>query len=433
MPLVGGGRLPLAFITAGLLMLAGAVVALLFRPDLLLLPYSHPQVVGLVHLWLPGFLLSVCIGAIYQLMPVVLGVPPRLRLSGAWIHWALHVASVVVLVRGFWTAQFGWVALGGAGVTLGLGVLGTTLFRTFAASPRRDAPAWCFPLAAGWLLLTVVAGVALALNRRWPYLPLPVTALLQAHAHLGLAGFFLSLLQGVTFQLVPMFTMGDAARPKLIRAGLWITQAALLFLIPGLAFSQPLLTGLGAGLLVLSLACSGVALHATLQTRRRRLLETGLRAFVVGAACFIAVALLGVSTLIVPDVSTGPLPALYGLLLVGGGLSLTVLGMLCKIVPFLVWMRAYGPVVGKRPVPVATTLGHAVAERLWLRLHFVALLVLSIGVLTSHLLILRLGAGLLAVALLALFTSFARVIRHLFVPVVTPLPPRVVPAHPTLS
>jgi hypothetical protein len=29
-------------------------------------------------------------------------------------------------------------------------------------------------------------------------------------------------------------------------------------------------------------------------------------------------------------------------------------GMLCRIVPFLTWMRAYGPKVGRAPAPAAS-------------------------------------------------------------------------------
>src|SRR6187401_1382636 len=89
--LVAGARLPLAFIGTGLVAFALAVGALAVRPQLLLLPHSHPHVVALAHLWLPGFLLSVSMGAMYQLMPVVLGTALELPIAAAWAHGGLHV------------------------------------------------------------------------------------------------------------------------------------------------------------------------------------------------------------------------------------------------------------------------------------------------------------------------------------------------------
>lgn len=94
--LVAGGRLPLAFISAGLGAFAVASVTLALNPGVLLLPVIHPYVVALAHLWLPGFLLSVCLGAIYQLMPVVLGTPLMIKNVGAWTHLVLHLVGVTL-------------------------------------------------------------------------------------------------------------------------------------------------------------------------------------------------------------------------------------------------------------------------------------------------------------------------------------------------
>ena len=46
----------------------------------------------------------------------------------------------------------------------------------------------------------------------------------------------------------------------------------------------------------------------------------------------------------------------YAVLIVFGGLLPCLAGMMCKIVPFLTWMRAYGPRVGRGPTPAASTL-----------------------------------------------------------------------------
>src|SRR5690606_16769978 len=100
-------------------------------------------------------------------------------------------------------------------------------------------------------------------------------------------------------------------------------------------------------------------------------LDVGVRAFVIGMALLGVGALVGlalVSDLVGAERALGGAVA-YGVIVVGGGLSLTVLGMLAKILPFLVWMRAYGPRVGKEPVPVATSLAARCLEELWLWAH----------------------------------------------------------------
>jgi len=416
--LVAGARLPLAFIGLGLGALALAVGSVAVRPDVLLLPNPHPWVVALAHLWLPGFLLSVCFGAIYQLMPVVLGAALRLPLAAAWAHLGLHAGGVALLVGGFVTGRFELVAIGGGAVTLGAGAILAGTWRTFLEATRRDAIAWSFPAAVSWLAATLIFGVVLALNRRAPFLPWSVVDLLRAHAHVGLAGFFLTLLQGATFQLVPMFTMAELRGAGLVRAGFGLTQGGLLALIPGLAIGMWWLELVGASLVVAGVACSGVALVATLRGRRRRVLDPGLKAFGLGAALLALAAGGGVMLLLrrEADAWAWAGAGAYGAVIIVGALSFMILGMLCKIIPFLVWMKTYGPRVGRQPVPLATALGSRALEHAWLGLHGAALIMLVAGVLAASLVSVVVGAAMLAVAVGIFLVNVARIGVHLFRP-----------------
>lgn len=416
--LVAGARLPLAFIGLGLIAFAAANAVLVLRPQLLLLPHVHPGVVALAHLWLPGFLLSVSMGAIYQLMPVVLGHALRMPLSAAWAHFGAHAIGVTLLASGFALGRFEIVALGGCAVTAGVVVLLFGTWRTFLASPRRDAIGWSFPLAVSWLAATVLLGIVLALNRRSPFLPLSVLDLLRAHAHLGLGGFFLTLLQGATFQLVPMFTMADFRRPRWVRAGLGLTQAGLLVLTPGLACSRPVVTIAGAGLVAAGVGASAVALVTTFRSRRRRVLDAGLKAFALGAALLGTATVAGVVLAMVrlPDETVLTASAVYGVALIAGALSFMILGMLCKIIPFLVWMKVYGPRAGRQPVPQATALGSHGLEQAWIATHGIALVVVLVAVCTRSHSLAVMGAALLAVAALIFLSNVARILRHLLRP-----------------
>lgn len=415
-PLVAGARLPLAFIVFGLIALAAGATWLALDPAALMLPHMHPHVVALAHVWLPGFLLSACIGAMYQLMPVVLGTALRGG-GGVWIHFGLHVAGVAALVAGLALGRFEWAALGGTLVSIGIVLLAQAVLRTFVASGRRDVASRCFPLAAGWLAITVLAGVSLAVLRRWPVLPFSPLGLLRAHAHLGFVGFFLTLLQGTTFQLVPMFTMADARKLRAAGAGLAATQLGLLLLAFGLGGEWVLVSGAGAMLIAAGVGLSAVAFVATLGTRRRRQLEPGLQSFVIGTTLIAASVLVGLALLVLPAGSMSFAGAMsYGLIVIGGALSLTVMGMLAKIIPFLVWMRTYGPRIGRGPVPSATSLPSRPLERAWLALHLAALPLLAAAPLTGLRHLAMLGAWLLAAGVAAFLANAVRVLAHSWQP-----------------
>jgi len=413
-PLVAGGRLPLAFIILGLVAFGVAAASLAAEPGLLLLPHVHPHVLALVHLWLPGFLLSIGIGALYQLMPVVVGTPLTFPASGAWLHFGLHSIGVALLVCGFATGRFSVVATGGILVSAGVLLLLWATWGTFLRSPRRDAVAWSFPLAVTWLAGTTLSGVVFALNRRAPFIPVSVLALLRAHAHVGLAGFFVTLLQGATFQLIPMFTLADLKRPRWIRAGLGLGQLGLLVLTAGHAVDHYPLTLSGALLLTIGLGATGAALAATLRSRRRRVLEPGLKAFVGGAVLAGIAAGVGLTLVLTRDTHPPALTTLYGVWVIGGALTGMLLGMVCKIVPFLVWMRAYGPRAGRHPVPLATALGSHLLENIWLGSHATALATIGAALWLDSPGLLSLATGLFAAGGAALLGSIGRTLRHLW-------------------
>lgn len=425
--MVAGGRLPLAFIALGLAAFGLATAGLATRPALLLLPTSHPHVVALVHLWLPGFLLSICLGAVYQMMPVVLGTPLAASAGRAWFHFWLHGGGVALLVAGFAAGRFAVVAGGGTLVSIGSLLLAVATWRTFLRSSRRDAIAWCFPLAVTWLAATTLSGVVFALNRRAPFIPASILALLRAHAHVGLAGFFLTLLQGATFQLIPMFTMADLKHPAWIKAGLGLSQLGLSLLSIGHGWEIAPLTFVGALILTAGMGASGVALVATLKSRRRRILEPSLKAFIGGATLAAIAAVIGVALVGSRNAGPSTLTTVYGVVAIGA-LTAMLLGMAGKIVPFLVWMRVYGPRAGRQVVPQATALGSARLETLWLWLHASALALISVAAWSGSLPWLSLGAILLAAGSAALLGSIGRTLRHLWRPL-TGAPP----ASPAVS
>jgi len=416
--LTGGGWIPLGFIYWGLIAGTASSIWVAVSPQLLLSHPLQPGVIALVHAWLPGFLLSICFGAVYQLMPVVLGTDLAVRSGWLWGHLCIHVFGTLILVAGFAHGDYPLAAAGGLFISIGVLVFMLTCETTFARSDRRDAVAWTFLLAGYWLMATVVFGTLLALNKRWSLIPLPATQLLSVHAHMGLIGFFLTLLQGSTFQLVPMFTMGQLRNPGSIRNGLIFSQAGLLCLGPGIAWGfKPVLM---AGLLFMTLAMifSGHAFSATLRSRKRKRLEPGIKSFAWGMMALAAATLLGTYAIHSgSDLASDPkIARLYITVGVALALSLSILGMLCKILPFLIWMKAYGGKIGKQKVPLATELSSRRLEMSWLMLHTSGIMVCLSAVLWENILLAVVGTLLFATGSVCFFSNATRIVLHLIYP-----------------
>ncbi len=423
--LAAQGRLPLAFMGLALIWLLVATTLLVAHPGLLGMPHAAPPVIALTHSWMLGFFVTVACGAVYQLVPVALTTTLWKENLGWWHFW-LHAVGVPGMVFFFQSYQLKWVALFATAVILGVLLFTVNTWVTVGRSTRRDVVAWAIILAAGWLCLAVLAGLFLALNRLFTWVPVAPLALLRMHAHLGLIGFFLALLQGVAFQLIPMFTMGEVRDWGPAKAGLWFSQAGLVALVPALIWQWAVLTYLGAVAVTIGLVFSGYGLQQSLTTRKKRKLDPGIAVFLRGGIGIYAAALAGIA-LTLPDSTRstavgGFNPMIYALLGILGGLMPCIAGMMCKVVPFLTWMRVYGPLVGRRPTPPAHSLTHPRLEYWGLGLQQFAVLPLLVGAWWSSQLWLHLGAWLLAVGVVLFLADMVGVMKHLWLPATAPAP-----------
>ena len=418
----GGGwarqvRLPLAFMALGLVWLVIGAVLLAFHPEVLLLAHTSPSFVALAHAWILGVMVSVACGAAYQLAPVALGT----SLAGerrAWWHLGLHAAGVPGMVYAFYKWDMARLGHFGFAVAMGVGLFADTLWRTVRSAKHPSLVGRSLALAAGWLLLTVVAGLIVASNACWHFIPVNPLALLRAHAHLALVGFFVTLLQGVSFHLVAMFTLGEVRRPRHATWGLWLTQIALLGLVPSLALDVEWLSFFFSIVALVGLASSGWAFAATVASRRKRRLDPGLLGLIAGI-CGVGVAGLSGVALLWPGMPWGSAPGgfsanVYGLLVVVGAFLPAILGMMCKVVPFLTWMLAYGPRVGRSATPAAHQMTHPRIEGLGLALALCSVGPLAAGAWTLSLALVQAGVVLLLAAVALIIADMVLVLRHLF-------------------
>jgi len=380
--------------------------------------FGDPGTLALAHAWILGFLLPSCLGAVYQLLPVVAG------RSLAWpgmarCHLVLHVPGVMGLVAGFAAGNYRAAAGAGAVVLLGFVCCAATVLRTLWLSAARDEVVGAFAASACWLVLTGGAGLLLALNRLHGFLPGASLDWLRLHAHMGLAGVFVTLILGAVFRLLPMFTLGEVRSWARVRVALLLSQAGLLGLLFSFAEHIAWATGVFGVVLASAIALAVREAGAVLASRRKRLLDHGLRAFSAGAVVLLAAQVLGLALVLFAE--PGGLFLLrgalgYGLLVVVGSLLLMICGMLLKIVPFLVWLRAYGKRVGRGPVPLASKLPVDWLEQAWFESHVIGLVLLLIGVARAESVWLQWGAAGLLVSFTLFTCNLVGVARHLWRP-----------------
>ena len=353
--------LPLSYLTIATAMFVAAALAVPFLATELAGHYYHPRILALTHTLTLGWITLTIMGASYQIVPMVLGRPVWSERLGRW-QLALMVAGIAGMVGHFFIGQWSGLLWAAALVSLGVGAQLVN-----AILSVRGLTAWTFTsrlvvFAHVGLGLTTLFGTLLGVDKLLHVLPGRFYANLHAHVHLALLGWVLPMVIGVAARVYPMFLLARELSGWSGRVQLWGLGVGVPATVIGIAASRWLLV---AGALA---AAAAVVAHlawivAMVRSRKRPSLDWGLRFVLTGALALAPATALGLGLAF--DLLAGPRVALaYAALALGGWASLTIAGMLLKIVPFLVWYRAYGPRAGREPVPTLPDLGWPAGERL---------------------------------------------------------------------
>jgi hypothetical protein len=411
-------RVPLPFFGFGIGSLLLAGYGFLTNSEILTQGHQSPAVVSLVHLWVLGFLLSIVMGALYQMVPVVLETS-LYRVDLSEFHCFCHIVGISGMVYFF--SQWNIKQVGHFGSLLLLGMLffAYNIFRTLIQMKRFHPVALFVFCSVGWLLCTMFFGLWITIGKFWPDL-FPVSwrsGALAAHAHLGLLGFFINLIVGVSYRLIPMFCVSEIQSI----ARVWISFVALqlgtawIFLSTALQEeSFQLVSGLGVAVGFLFYFWE---LMAILMKRKRKNLDGGLKAFVGGVFCLLPAIVLGVLIVTANSESVEDLEALkksYAIMVAIGVVGLSVIGMFNKIFPFLVWYHLYGPWLGKSPIPSVNQLAPGILTELSFWVYLGGVLSITGGLLFNKTEILHGGAVALGVSIAFYIIYYILVARHIF-------------------
>lgn len=442
--------LPLRFMMTGLLALITGVALLAARPDLLATYHYNQYVIALTHLWVLGWICTIVMGAMYQLVPVALETKLYSERLARW-QFVLHLVGFAGMVWMFWKWDLKQVGHFGSTLAVGVGLFAWNITRTLRRVPRWNVIATAVASALVWMCLTILAGLTIAAGKctyesaasasgagvlggmlaglkasaafvgRFDQL-----AAMHAHAHLGAVGIFIMLIVGISYKLVPMFTLSEVQAMWRARASIWLLNAGLaasFFCILLRSRFKPL----AAGLIVLGLILYGLEMRAIIRARKRRTLDWGIKYFLTAISLLIPLSMLGLALswpTLPLNAFTGQLENLYGFLGLAGVVSFAIVGMLYKILPFLVWYRAYSRQIGQSKVPSLADLYSARLQAAGYWIYLGALAVIAAGIVLGNAIGVRAGAILLGCSLLILAVNAASILSHLVRPRIQPLPAR---------
>jgi hypothetical protein len=332
--------------------------------------YYQPRILALTHTLTLGWITLTILGASYQLIPILLERPVWSERLGRW-ELGLAALGVVGIVGHAAIASWSGLVWGAGLLAAGIGAHVVNTALTLRGLRRWSFTAGMLVMGFSGLVLTALFGAALGVEHLRAFLPGDFYARLHAHVHLAVLGWVLPLVLGVSARVYPMFLLA----PPPGRRTATVQAAGLTLGVPAVVIgllAAPWLTAVGAIAVGAAITAHVVWLASLLRASRRPALDWPLRFLVAGAAYLALAAALGMALAF--GVTSGPRVAFaYGVMVVGGWASLTIVGMMLKIVPFLVWYQVYAPFAGRAPVP-------GLADLRWPAMEAVAFVSLAAGV-----------------------------------------------------
>lgn len=326
------------FITAPLFAIGAGCLLLWAGPELFASRWT-PAALALTHLVTVGFMMQVMLGAMQQLLPVMAGANIRRPLLVATVVHAAITVGGILLVLAFLTSKP--LLFGCAVVFLGGGVGG---FIAAALYALHGVPATS-PIVRGLRLgllglsVTVSIGLLNAVSMGWS-LGVPLEQLANMHLGWGFVAWGCAMLGAVGFVAVPMFQQ-TPQYPGWFGRGFAVVAIAMVAV-----WSVAELGGMGRGAATLAAGVVAVAasfawmtLKVQRQGKRQKLDAVQLLWRVAMVSALLACALWLLTRVSDTVALWQNWPLLFGALLLFGGFMSVILGMLYKIVPFLVWLH----------------------------------------------------------------------------------------------
>lgn len=306
-------------------------------------PFAHthtPALLAATHCITLGFVSMIMLGAVQQVLPVVIGSTlPAPRLI-AWSSQLLLIAGTLLLSFGFMLSRPALLNSAWPLLALSFAIFISAAMISLARAAARNASRNAIFLALLSLTAAVILGSLLAYGYATG-LALGYPRLAAGHISMALGGWVMLLTVGVSFQVVPMFQL-TPGYPKWLTARLAPAIFAVLFLHLLLLLLDAAPRWLETATEIMFWLSAILFSSATLlvQYRRRRIIpDATLSFFRLGMSSLLCLAVLWLTLhyFIDPDF----FKMLGGILFLLGFAMSLIFGMIYKIVPFLVWFHLF--------------------------------------------------------------------------------------------
>ena len=330
-----------------------AAIMMFFASNDISVTYMSPKVLSIAHVLILGWITMIIFGALYQLIPVVMEVKLYSEKLAMTSFITLAIGTPMIAFS-FWTdfisASHAMMTGGGlviiSVIVFIINVLGSAFKTEIKTIENRFIAS-----SAIWLLLTVSLGLSIVL-----FPQILSYGSFQVHIHLGIIGWFMMLVVGVSSTLMPMFFISHQLNKKCLERAYWFINGGLVILLSSMLLNIGSYAIMGSGIVIfLGFMMFFKYNYSAYKKRLRRNLDIGMKlsvlAFLLFAITMITGVLSAFGSYFGSEITT-KLNLTYGISLIYGFLTALILGQMYKTLPFIVWLKLYQDKVGKFKTPL---------------------------------------------------------------------------------
>jgi hypothetical protein len=348
-------RLPFLFIATGIIsFVLYQVLCLADLASWINLQPRNPIGWSRIHLLVLGWATMIAMGAVYQLINVVLQSKIYSEKLG-FVHYGFFLVGTTGLLYGFQSMNFMWIACFASIAFIGILLFAWNMAATLLGAKQWNSVTISVGCAVLYLTCTGFAGMAMGLNFRFNQWGSFHEQLLGAHIWFGAVGWFGLLITGISYKMLPMFFLSHGFSTRWQKATLVLWNVGVLAGASSFLLKGPLWPGLL--FIVLALIFYNIHIHQIYKFRHKSKPGVGIVWTVWATRVLASIGILVLILLyLFSNVDHSGAIIVVGWAYLWGWVALTVLAYLSKIVPFLWWTHKYGPRIGKGKIPTMSDL-----------------------------------------------------------------------------
>lgn len=346
---------------------------------------------GVLHLYLLGFVMMVIVGALYQLIPVVLEKEIFTLKFANSVFWLLFI-GVMFFCFGMIFVKVEFFYIGASCVYLALFYFAIIYLLSFIGIEKLNFIRIVLFFAGICLLVGLCFGLALVLG----FLGIinEFNNLIHLHVLFSLGGFVYFIILGVSLVLIPMFALSHKFKDT-------FAKLSFIFMIIAMIFS---FYSINFMLIFIALSVLFYIMQCILVMRKRVRKQKDYWFYnIMASFLFLALSLVFVALSFVKQ----NLLEVSVVMVLFGFLYHFILGHLYKILPFLIWYKYISVHVGKKKVPLLAQMIHTKVANMQTYTSFFSIILMSVAVAFEDRFFALYGGGLFAIsAILLLYNVY---------------------------